>query len=297
MEEVFAEFLGAVQAAAASQVVSLLQIHPNLDVNQGDDLNNNWTALHSACCEGHPAIVKLLLAHPAIHVNVQDHDGCTPFFNGCAYGQVSVVQLLLKDPRVNITLADDSDWSPLWVTSFNGHHQVIEWLIASGRDLGNFNHHHSKGKLFQRGRDYSPLEIATERNHTEVMSLLKRFVDNQALTRHEVRVKFGFVEERAAAIFALVIFICDELLQIKPAPSRSSSSSTTTKPSTTIAAATSQFFSIAKRLPMELQMVLCNRAVGSMKQNITSAESEAAFQSVAVTPLRTTTTSSKCLIS
>ena len=38
---------------------------------------------------------------------------------------------------------------------------------------------------------------------------------------------------------------------------------------------------IAAKLPMELQMILCHRAVGSMKQNILRKDSEAAFKSLA----------------
>jgi len=36
---------------------------------------------------------------------------------------------------------------------------------------------------------------------------------------------------------------------------------------------------IAAKLPMELQMILCHRAVGSMMQNILHKDSEAAFKS------------------
>ena len=46
-------------------------------------------------------------------------------------------------------------------------------------------------------------------------------------------------------------------------------------------AAAPRFFTIAKRLPMELQMILCRRAVGSMKQSILRKDSEAAFKSLA----------------
>jgi len=42
-----------------------------------------------------------------------------------------------------------------------------------------------------------------------------------------------------------------------------------------------RFFSVAQRLPMEVQMILCNRVAGSMRQNISSKDSEPAFQSLA----------------
>ena len=81
--------------------------------------------------------------------------------------------------------------------------------------------------------------------------------------------KVGALGELAAEVFALVIFLCDDLLRLKPALPASA---------ITAAAAAARFFVISKRLPMELQMILCHFAVGSMKQNIRQKESELAFK-------------------
>jgi len=159
---------------------------------------------------------------------------------------------LLEDPRVDITLADDFGRTPLWYATCSGHFQVIEWLVASGRDLGDINE--QKGKHWDDD-EYTALEIARE-NKTEAASLLERFMANPAQTRHEVRVKLGFPVEVAAEVFALTIFLCDDLLQFKPGLVSSP------------AVDAVRFFAIASKLPMELQMVLCCRVVGSMKQNI-----------------------------
>jgi len=66
------------------------------------------------------------------------------------------------------------------------------------------------------------------------------------------------------------VFLCDDLLHLKPALA-----------STVAFTAATRFFSIARSLPMELQMILCHRAFGSMKQNILRQDSEAAFKSLA----------------
>ena len=50
---------------------------------------------------------------------------------------MSVVRVLLKDPRVDVTLDDGDGRTPLWCAALEGNHKVIEWLIASGRDLGD----------------------------------------------------------------------------------------------------------------------------------------------------------------
>ena len=129
---------------------------------------------------------------------------------------------------------------------------MIEWLISSGRDLGDIKN--KKGKNFD-SKEYTALEIARENDKSEAVSLFERFTANPALTRYELRVELGVLNELAAEIFALTVFLCDDLLLLKPG------SHLTT-------AAATRFFNIAKILPMELQMLHCHRAVGSMKQNI-----------------------------
>ena len=96
-----------------------------------------------------------------------------------------------------------------------------------------------------------------------MVSLLERFRDNPEETRDEMRMELGWFDE-AAEMFALVVFLCDGLLEIKE-KNRTGG----------------RFFKIAEQLPMELQMVLCHRVVGSMDDNISQEASEAAFRALA----------------
>ena len=129
--------------------------------------------------------------------------------------------------------------TPLWWAAANGYLDIIKWWIASGReiDLG-----------------------------TEVVTLLKRFEETPEETRHAVRVELGWHDNLADEMFALVVFISDEVLQDKD----------TTTPSPA-----ARFFSIATRLPLELQMGLCYRVVGSCKEIIPGKDSEVAFKELA----------------
>ena len=103
--------------------------------------------------------------------------------------------------------------------------------------------------------------------------LLERFLANPELTRYQLHLKLGQLETLAAEVFALVVFICDNLFQLK----RERTSSRLK-----IAAASAiRFFAITMRLPMELQMIVCNRCFGSVKEGILRRESEAAFKSLA----------------
>jgi len=79
-----------------------------------------------------------------------------------------------------------------------------------------------------------------------------------------MRLEICWYDSAAAEIFALVVFVSDELLQIKV---------TTPTPA-------ARFFCIARGLPLELQMVLCYQ-VGSTKEIIPGNDSEVAFKSLA----------------
>jgi len=89
-------------------------------------------------------------------------------------------------------------------------------------------------------------------------------------TNYAVRVELGFVDELAAEMFALVVFVSDGLLQVKKRVNPKS------KPA-------ARFFRIASRLPLarlplELQMVLCCHGMGSPKEVISGQDSGAAFK-------------------
>jgi len=140
----------------------------------------------------------------------------------------------------------------------SGSLQVAEIWETSRTRKGNTGHD-----------DHTALDIAREKGETGVVSLLERFMTNPTQTRHELRVKLGVLDELAAEVFALIVFLCDDLLQLKPARDTATPSSV-------------KFFTVVSKLPM----ILCHRAVDSMKQNILHKDSEAAFKSLARTLLR-----------
>ena len=141
---------------------------------------------------------------------------------------------------------------------------MIEWLIVSDRDLGDI----SSQRVEHGDQEYNALDIARELENTRIVSVLRKFMANPERTRHDLRVKLGLQNGLAAEVYALSVFLCDGLLRFKPAL-------------TTNEAAALRFFTIATRLPMELQMILCRVVVGSVKDNILSKNSEVAFKSLA----------------
>ena len=250
--------LAAVKEGNVKKVAELIRRDPRFDVNMELD-GTGYTLLHFACVQGKRSpVIPLLLAHPDIDVNVKDHDGCTPFYCACLYGYPSCVREMLKDSRVNVNETDYDGVTPLWVAADNGNLEVIKWWIASGREMylgepGDVNSTDAIG-------------VAKEEGNTEVVALLERFESDAIQTRHAIRVELGLLDELAAEMFALVVFVSDGLLQIKD---------------TTTATPAARYFSIATQLPLELQMVLSFRQAGSAKEIIQGKESEVAFKSLA----------------
>jgi len=56
---------------------------------------------------------------------------------------------------------------------------------------------------------------AKKNGMTEVVTLLERFKSDAAKTRHVMRLELGLLDELAAEVFALVVFVSDGILQIK----------------------------------------------------------------------------------
>ena len=79
-----------------------------------------------------------------------------------------------------------------------------------------------------------------------------------------MRLEIGWCGE-GAEMFALVVFFSDGLLQIND---------TTPSPA-------ARFFNIASQLPLELQMVVSYRVLGSAKEIVHGKDSEVAFKELA----------------
>ena len=142
---------------------------------------------------------------------------------------------MLKDSRVNPNEPDKDGYPPLWWAVRDGYFGTIKGWIASGREM-------DLGDSEDVWTDV--IGMAKKWGKTEVVSLLERFKGDATQTRHVMRVELGWYDEAAAEMFAVVVFVSDGLLQVKD----------TTTPSPAV-----RFFMIARRLPLELQMMLCRR--------------------------------------
>jgi len=238
------------------EVKRILMNNPNLDVNWKNMGESDVTALIRACENGHNVIVSILLAHPEINANPKVLDSDTPFLRACRDGHTSCVRLLLKDQRVEINEPDSIGHTPLYWAASGGFLDIVRWWVASGREMD-----------VKKPAKVRMIDIGEElrKRRAEVVTLLGRLHENPNETRHAMRLELGWYDEAAAEMFALMVFVSDGLLQVKD---------TTPTPA-------ARFLSIARGLPLELQMVLCHRVVGSPKEIIRAQDSEVAFKSLA----------------
>jgi len=250
-------------------VREILRRNPQLNVNWKGSLER--TSLHIACYHGSESVATLLLLHPDTNVNQKDIGGETPFFLACVGGKSACVRLLLKDPRVlNPNEPDSMGYTPLREIAYCGHLEVAKMWIAYG-----------KVKLGTPGDSRTDAIGTARRNRNwEMTALLERFTDHPEQTRHDVRLQVGYYEEMAAEVFALMVFHCDGLLELRGNP-RYPLGLMKQQTRKLKLERQKRFFTIAQRLPIELQMVLCHRLVGLAKVNIAVKRRELAFMALA----------------
>jgi hypothetical protein len=241
-----------------SEIRSLLAEHPGLDVNIMDPVTGDFL-LHGLCRSGRPEdleIVSLLLRQPACMKNVASPVGHTPFATACIFRQTEIFKLLLRTPGVDINRPDVNGRSPLWWLCFSGRLSLVKLMIAEREDL-------DMQALYEQVGD--PLRWVRA-NSPGLEPLFERLGEDRDRTRRELRLELGLARADAAALFALVVFFCDGFLRLR---------------TTAAAPSSARFFSMAAMLPIELQMLLCNRAFLIAQDGIRDHDSETAFRRLA----------------
>jgi len=227
---------------------------------------------------GHFAKVKDVCEAEGLDVNWRHpHTGYTPFNAACHQGHMDIVLYLLSNPGVDVNVPNVQDCTPLYAAGQNGHLRVIEAILASDRTpdiakratvLDPNNYANTAAEWARKMNSFPKYgEVTTEdyeRNKLNGPAIADLLDDYE---RDPVAVKgrlFRLPHLRDPFIsrsFAIVVFYSDSFLRL----------GNTTPPNVR------RFMEISSHLPLELQMLLCNRMFGSEHDTISLKSSEPAF--------------------
>ncbi|KAH9142890.1 hypothetical protein AeRB84_013054 [Aphanomyces euteiches] len=109
-----------------ADVVAVLLANPAINVNLG---NYSHPPLALAAGLGRLDIVKMLLNHPSILINVNTSKR-TPLTAASENGHLEVVQLLCEQPGIEINLQDLHGHNALFAASLHGRTDVVRYLLT-----------------------------------------------------------------------------------------------------------------------------------------------------------------------
>ncbi|KAL4875318.1 ankyrin repeat-containing domain protein [Aspergillus karnatakaensis] len=112
--------------------VQVLLRHPKMDTRCFTMADwQGQTALHYAARSPvqSPAILQLLLAHPATNINARDRNGLTPFAAAAYHGAVDMSKTLLARADVEKDSLDRFGRNPFMIAVAVGREEIIEMLL------------------------------------------------------------------------------------------------------------------------------------------------------------------------
>ena len=252
-------------------VVSLLLADGRIDPCTPS--NDGATPFLVSCEFGRAEVVRLLLGDPRIDPVRPDCEDATPFFCACAESYPSVVRLLMDDPRTDPNKPRNDESTPLWYASQNGSLDMIHLLLASDtvintRTKSTWNNktaaEHARWAAVQpEWKGYTDDDPERRRRDCPIIAaLIDEYEMDPTPVRRRLRQLPRIRGHFIGQAFALVVFYSDDFVRLKPGEHEE----------------ISRFLRLCKLLPMDLQMVLCNRLFGSGRNVVTSIDSEPGFR-------------------
>ena len=163
------------------EIVRLLQ--NGADINEQN--SNGYTALFVACEKNHTEITEILLKHDKIKVNLLNIGRWSPFYAACWSNRYEGSLIMLQDARVNINMADYIGWSPLLWACYWGRTKTVQLLISFGRNIDILKK--STGDWFDIKSGSTALDVAKQRNRTDIVQLLQQYQNNPKETQKTLR--------------------------------------------------------------------------------------------------------------
>lgn len=210
------------------------------DINQTVECTGD-TLMHNACYFNHPEILEELLSHPDVDVNKQNRFKETPLSIAWGFEWIEIIKILVMDSRVEVsTFCRSTGKGRTSRIEFYKFHdsenmqRCFRLILACDR----FNDDPSKVNGNMCGSSFF---------------LFKQFENDPIKTRRQLRIETGLAAYDAAKLFIMVVGLCDGYYILNQRDQQ-------------------QFFKIAICLPMDLQMVLCNRCFGLKADVISGLE-------------------------
>ena len=135
--------------------------------------SNGISLLTMAATHGHASVVELLIKKK-VSLNHQNSQGDTALILASSNGHTAVLDLLLKaqDPKVDMELHDNDGMTAFTVSADKGHASIVRRLIKMKANLNYQAIAGTDASYARRATGATPLFIAAQLNHLEVVSLL-----------------------------------------------------------------------------------------------------------------------------
>ena len=208
---------------------------------------------------GHIPVARKLIKHPRFEVNIANPG--PPIVLATNHGLLGLLRKLVKKPGVNLAARDYRNRTALIAAAECGYLRVVKLLLAMQPEW-------NEEMLVERTEAIGKSEGI---GYVRVSQILEDSINKPAVTRALLRTELFVDIEFSSEIFALVVFLCDGLFKFSEAPSAEATSTNAVR-----------FLKIAERLPLELQMMLCNHTQGIRNQDLIPVQSrEGAFKNLA----------------
>jgi hypothetical protein len=240
------------------QKIKLLSVDPEVDLNyQRKNSRYGETAFYNACWMGYVEIARYLLnfKERPIYYNQPARATETPFYMACERGREKIVKLLVQDKRIDINRARYENETPIWIACYFGNLETVKSILASGRSINLQN----KDDYYYCTAKWIP--DATHQRTVELHNLMSEYQADPQSTRLRLQREQYNNKEMAGELFSLVVYLSDDYFKLKEGKEKEK-----------------RFFKIATRLPMDLQMVLCNKVFWIDSPIIKKIHSEQGFK-------------------
>ena len=207
--------------------------------------------------------INHLVKCPLLNVNKLDGQGRTPLQLACDTKNPHLVKALLRSPTIDIDLKRLHSIHTFVTDAIKGcKPEMLELFMAKRTSTLDFS------KFIPVPTYATAVDI-----DGKIHRLISEYLEDPEAMILKLRWKQQYPELMAATLFWAVVFLCDGYMDFRQIPS-------TGPPINYRKGKLRKFLRIVQRLPMELQMIMCNRALGLSRDLIPSNEREFVFKSL-----------------